>query len=166
MSHREGGNPPAGSSQHGACGDRAQPITDLMLGTDRVREMPPGKGHGLATADHLEAAEVIELECCQETRQSSNVIEMKVGQQHMTQPAEAEPGPHHLALGALAAVDEEARRPTRNDHRRQAPLGGGYGRGSAKKAEFEHLFAENTPSLAIRGSQEHRATPQEKLFSI
>jgi hypothetical protein len=47
-------------------------------------------------------------------------------------------GAHQLALGALAAIDEEASRPAANEQRRLAPLGGGDCGGGAEKNDFKH----------------------------
>src|SRR6266446_5928667 len=47
-----------------------------------------------------------------------HMVEMKVGQQHVLQPAKPESGTHQLALGALPAIDEEASRSAANEQRR------------------------------------------------
>jgi len=57
---------------------------------------------------------------------------VQVGQQYVAQPAESELGAHQLALGPLAAIDEEPSRPAGDQQRRGTPLGG------TEKDEFEH----------------------------
>ena len=66
------------------------------------------------------------------------MIEVQMGQQHVIQPAKAEPGAHQLALGPLAAIDEKPRRPANDQQCRRAPIGGGHRRRGAEKDEIEH----------------------------
>jgi hypothetical protein len=67
------------------------------------------------------------------------MIQVEVGQQHMTQSAESELGAHQLALGPLAAIDQEPSRPARDQQCWRTPFGGGHRRSSAEKDELEHV---------------------------
>src|SRR6516162_605661 len=139
MRDREGGNAPPRSGQQQARLDGAQSIAGLALGPDRVGEITTREGNGLAAADDLDrSADLVELERGEEPRQPRHMIQVQVGQQHVAQPAESELGAHQLALGPLAAIDEEPSRPAGDQQRRGTPLGGGYRRRGAEKDEFEH----------------------------
>jgi len=45
--------------------------------------------------------ELVELARGEQPRRPRHMVEVQMGQQHMTQPAKPEPGPHHLALGLV-----------------------------------------------------------------
>ena len=51
------------------------------------------------------------------------MVEMGMRQQHMAEPAKAAAGAQHLALGPLAAIDQEPLAGGLDQHRRQAALG-------------------------------------------
>ena len=73
-----------------------------------------------------------------EPRQPADMVEMRVGQQDMTQPAKAQPGAHQLALGALAAIDQKSIGPVSDIQCRRAALGRWHSRGSSEKDEIKH----------------------------
>src|SRR5882672_5558110 len=147
MRHRERGEVPTRSGEYWAWSDGMQSVTGLALGADGSGEVTAGEQDGLAAADDLDcAAELVELASGEEARQPRHMVEVKVGQQHVLQPAKPESGAHQLALGALAAIDEEASRPAANEQRRRAPLGGGHCCGGAEKDDFKHA------ALPKRGS--------------
>ena len=147
MRHHEGSEAPTRPTQDGAGCDGAQSIAGLALGADRVEEIAAGERHGLAAADDLQrAVDLVELASGEEARQPRYMIEMKVGQQHVAEPAKAEPGAHQLALCPLAAVDEKPGWPAGDQQGGRAPLGGGHGRGGAEKDQIEHGACRNLAS--------------------
>ena len=81
----------------------------------------------------------------------------------MLQPTKPEPGAHKLALGALAAIDEETSRPTADEQRRRASLGGGYCRGGAEKDDFKHAALPKMPGDLNRASQVFDRWPFRQL---
>ena len=127
-------------TQHQPRNDRAQPITRPTLGPNCIGEITAREGHGLTAADDLDRAfELVELACGTESRQPRHVIQVEVGQQHVTQPAESELGAHQLALGPLAAIDQEPSRPARDQQRGRTPFGGRHRGSGAEKDELEHV---------------------------
>ena len=114
--------------------------TRAALGPDCIGEITAREGHRLTAADDLDRAfELVKLACGTESRQPSHMIQVEVGQQHMTQSAESELGAHQLALGPLAAIDQEPSRPARDQQCWRTPFGGGHRRSSAEKDELEHV---------------------------
>ena len=73
-----------------------------------------------------------------EPRQPADMVEMRMRQQDMTQPAKAEPGAHQLALSSLAAIDQKPIGPASDIQCRRAALGRGHSRGSSEKDEIKH----------------------------
>src|SRR5271166_1250866 len=132
MRDREGVEAPARPGQHKAGRDSAQPIDVVTLGSDRIGEIAADKPYRLAAADDLDRlAYPEEGERGAKTCEPRYMIEMKVGQEHVAEPAKSEPGAHQLALGPLAAIDEKPIRPAGNERRRQAAFGRGHRRGCA-----------------------------------
>ena len=114
--------------------------TRAALGPDCIGEITAREGHRLTAADDLDRAfELVKLACGTESRQPSHMIQVEVGQQHVTQPAESELGAHQLALGPLAAIDQEPSRPARDQQRGRTPFGGRHRGSGAEKDELEHV---------------------------
>jgi hypothetical protein len=127
-------NMPTRLNKNEARRHRTQPIASLALRPDGLGEIAAYEGDRLAAADDLDrAAHPVKSKRRDEARQSQNMIEMGMRQQHMSQPAKPDAGAHQLALGSLTAIDEEAIRPCAHEQRRQSTLGGRYGRRSPKE---------------------------------
>ena len=70
--------------------------------------------------------------------QAEDVVQVAVGDENVAQVPEADAGLQDLALGAFAAVDQEAEFVVLDDLRGKAALGGGGGGGGAEKDDFKH----------------------------
>ena len=70
--------------------------------------------------------------------QAEDVVQVPVGDENIVQVPESDPGLQNLALGALAAVDQEAEFVMLYDLSGQPPLCGGGGGGSSEEDDFEH----------------------------
>ena len=149
MRHRKRVESPPRQGEHGAGRYDAQPVTAFVFRPNRLGEVPAHESYRLAAADDVDrAVHPIESERCEEPSQPQHMIEMGMRQQHMTEPAKADPGTHQLALGSLTAIDEETIGPSANDQRRQPALRGGYGSGGTEKCDVEQL---HLPSAVILG---------------
>ncbi len=85
-------------------------------------------------------------------RQPADMVEMGVGQQHLAQPAKAEPGAHQLALGPLAAIDQKPVRAVAEVERGRAALGRGCRRRGSEKDEVEHRTTQRPGMVICTGS--------------
>jgi hypothetical protein len=127
-------NMPTRLNKNEARRHRTQPIASLALRPDGLGEIAAHEGDRLAAADDLDrAAHPVKSKGREEARQSQNMVEMGVRQQHMSKPAKPDAGAHQLALGSLTAIDEEAIRPCAHEQRRQSTFGGRYGRRGTKE---------------------------------
>ncbi len=70
--------------------------------------------------------------------QPEDVVQVTVGDENVAQVPEADAGLQDLALGAFAAVDQEAELVVLDDLGGEAALGGGGGGGGAEEDDFEH----------------------------
>ena len=73
------------------------------------------------------------------------MIEMRMGQQHMAEPAKSGPGAQDLPLRALAAIDQKPLSAGADQQGRQAALGRGRARRGAEKGQLEHRTIIATP---------------------
>src|SRR5262245_34630874 len=113
MHHREGVEPPTRTREDQTAGNGAQAVTAVLLGPDHVGKIATYERHRFAAAVDLDrATDAVESECCEQACETQHMVEMRMGQQHVLQAAKPELGAHQLALGPLAAIDQEPLRAT------------------------------------------------------
>ncbi len=83
----------------------------------------------------------------EQPRQAEDVVQVAVGDENVVQVPEADAGLQDLALGAFAAVDQEAEFVVLDDLRRKPALGRGGGGGGAEEDDFEHCGNYTLPMV-------------------
>ena len=103
-----------------------------------------------------------------QSRQAEDVIQVPVCDKNIAQVPEANPGLEDLALGAFAAVDQEAEFIVFNDLCRKPALGRRGRCGSAEKDNFVHCgnytLPELSVSLARRPAKHAPGNPASKML--
>jgi hypothetical protein len=93
--------------QNRAWGDCSQPVSAVVLGSDRIGEIAPDERDRLITTDDLDGAiHLIKSKRSEEAGQTENMIKMSVRQQHVRRAPEPNPRAHQLPLGAFTAIDQ------------------------------------------------------------
>ena len=136
--------------------DRLDRVGEAAEDPPQRREQVAEPGRAVEAERQLAAAQ---REALQHPRQPEEVIGVEVGQEDVLEVGEADVGAQELALGALAAVDQQLVAAAADERRRGRPLGGGSRSRRPEEHDVQIHRASVSPPAAAYAAVRRRRGP-------